>query len=103
MNQVVYIAGAMSGIENFNREAFFEMQEYLEGKAGFAVLNPATLPDGLEQSQYMDICLAMVRSSHCLVMLKGWRNSAGATAEYYLAEKLGKIIFDLDEIEEIAL
>lgn len=47
------------------------------------------LPNGLTQAEYMDICLAMVRSVDAVYLLKGWEGSAGARAEYALAEKLG--------------
>ncbi|MEJ8918077.1 DUF4406 domain-containing protein [Escherichia coli] len=56
---------------------------------GHIVLNPAVLPGGLCQSEYMDICLAMVRSADAIYLLKGWDVSAGARAEHALAEKLG--------------
>ncbi|EER3682409.1 TPA: DUF4406 domain-containing protein, partial [Escherichia coli O26] len=42
----VYIAGPMTGYENFNREAFHKVEEELK-REGHTVLNPAVLPDGL--------------------------------------------------------
>ncbi|EEC7734784.1 DUF4406 domain-containing protein, partial [Escherichia coli] len=44
----VYIAGPMTGYENFNREAFHKVEEELK-REGHTVLNPAVLPDGLTQ------------------------------------------------------
>ncbi|EFY9242407.1 DUF4406 domain-containing protein [Shigella boydii] len=84
----VYIAGPMTGYKNFNREAFHNAEEELK-REGHTVLNPAVLPDGLTQPQYMDICMAMIRCVDAIYMLKGWQRSAGAKAELALAEKLG--------------
>lgn len=84
---IVYVAGPMSGYEQFNRPAFHSAAKRLTDK-GYVVLNPATLPDGLTQAQYMDICLAMLRCADTIYMLKEWEYSAGARAENALAEKL---------------
>ncbi|EOQ2709603.1 DUF4406 domain-containing protein [Shigella sonnei] len=87
----IYIAGPMTGYENFNREAFHKAEEALK-REGHTVLNPAVLPDGLTQPQYMDICMAMIRCVDAIYMLKGWQRSAGAKAELALAEKLGHAV-----------
>lgn len=84
---IVYVAGPMSGYEQFNRPAFHSAAKRLTDK-GYVVLNPATLPNGLTQAQYMDICLAMLRCADTIYMLKEWEYSAGARAENALAEKL---------------
>jgi len=84
----VYIAGPMSGIDGFNRKAFF-MAATAEYMAGNVVLNPAILPDGLSQAEYMSICLQMVLMADEILMLDGWELSDGATAERALAIKLG--------------
>ncbi|WP_259474818.1 DUF4406 domain-containing protein [Shewanella xiamenensis] len=61
---------------------------------GIVVLHSAGLPVGLTEAQYMDICYAMIRACNEIVKLPGWRRSAGATAEYYYAKKIGlKIVF----------
>lgn len=58
----IYIAGPMTGYENFNREAFHRAKDALK-REGHTVLNPAVLPDGLTQPHYMDICMAAARQS----------------------------------------
>jgi hypothetical protein len=88
----IYIAGPMSGYDNFNRDKFNHFAGELETK-GYVVLNPATLPGGLTQAEYMDICCAMIRSATSLLMLDDWAKSDGAVAEHYLAKKLGKTIY----------
>ena len=93
----IYIAGPMTGRDNFNREAFNKEAERLT-RHGHTVLNPASLPDGLEQREYMDICCAMIRCADAVFMLRGWEKSAGAVAEYALAKKIGlEIITECQE------
>ncbi|MBF4238225.1 DUF4406 domain-containing protein, partial [Vibrio anguillarum] len=65
------------------RIPFFSLGNRI-GHLGYVVLNPAVLPDGLTQAEYMDICCAMVRAADCVVMLDGWEDSDGAVAEYHL-------------------
>ena len=97
MSRKIYIAGPMTGYEDFNRPAFkaFSLKLSLDGNV---VLNPAVLPDGLEQREYMDICCAMIRCADAVFMLRGWEKSAGARAENALAEKLEmEIIFQEED------
>lgn len=92
----IYIAGPMTGIPEYNRPAFFEAAAQLMER-GHTVLNPATLPNGLTQPQYMDICCAMLRCAESIFLLDGWEQSAGARAERALAEKLElDVIFQID-------
>ena len=87
----IFISGPMSGLPNFNRQAFHEAARMLDSQ-GHVVLNPATLPNGLKQAQYMDICLAMLRCVDAIYLLPDWKLSHGARAEHALAEKLGLLI-----------
>jgi len=87
---VYYIAGPMTGYEDFNRIIFYSAQSKLSMSGH--VLNPATLPDGLTQQQYMSICLPMVQCATHIHMLKGWEKSPGASTEYSLAVKIGLVI-----------
>lgn len=70
----IYIAGPMTGRENFNREAFNKEADRLT-RHGHTVLSPASLPNGLEQREYMDICFAMLRCADAILMLPGWQTS----------------------------
>lgn len=83
----IYIAGPMTDLPELNRPAFHHASAALTND-GHVVLNPATLPDGLSQFEYMDICLAMLRCADGIYLLQGWELSAGARAEHALAEKL---------------
>ncbi|WP_031524449.1 DUF4406 domain-containing protein [Siccibacter colletis] len=83
----IYIAGPMSGIQDFNRFEF-NLAAARHHRNGHVALNPAILPDGLSQAEYMDICLAMLRCADVIYLLSGWEESPGARAEKALAEKL---------------
>lgn len=98
---IIYIAGPMSGIENYNRDAFNRAAKVLVGR-GYSVINPATLPSGLTEHQYMDISFAMLRAADCIFLLPGWRHSSGATAEYHYGYKMAIPTFnDLDTMPVI--
>lgn len=88
---IVYIAGPISGVENGNKEAFLRAEQLFK-QLGYIVLNPHCLPAGLSEFQYMDICVAMVRSADAIYLLDGWEVSSGAIAERALAKKLGLLI-----------
>lgn len=83
----IYIAGPMTGYENFNRDEFNRVAEIIESVDNVA-LNPAVLPNGLEQREYMDICFAMIRAADAIYLLKGHEESKGAMAELAYAKKL---------------
>lgn len=93
----IYIAGPMSGIQDFNRFEF-NLAAAKQHPNGHVTLNPAILPDGLSQAEYMDICLAMLRCADVIYLLKGWESSPGARAEKALAEKLElQVIYQEEE------
>lgn len=83
----IYIAGPMTGYPQYNRPAFNKVASELTAQ-GHIALNPAILPSGLSQAQYMDICMAMLRCADSIYMLENWDVSAGARAELSLAIKL---------------
>ena len=59
----IYIAGKIAGDRRY-RAKFREAAKAMEA-AGHVVLNPATLPDGLTDGDYMRICMAMVEWAYC--------------------------------------
>ncbi|BEN89951.1 hypothetical protein SMQC07_37500 [Serratia marcescens] len=84
---VVFISGPMSGIENYNRDAFNHEASQLR-HIGFTVLNPAIFPDGLEHHQYLAMTLVMLEQADAIYLLDGWENSVGAKAEVIRAREL---------------
>lgn len=84
----VYIAGPMTGLPHFNRPAFQQAAINLSFEK-HVPLNPANLPDGLTEADYMAIGLTMLQRAEAIYLLTGWQFSAGARAEHALALKLG--------------
>ena len=95
----IYIAGPMSGFDNFNFPAFFAADEYLK-KFGHEVFNPAQkdidewgdLETIKKKANYRD---CMRKDLNCILdwaeaiyLLKGWEQSRGAQIEKALAEVL---------------
>lgn len=84
----IYIAGKVTGNSNyvvqfFTAAAFYQSQ-------GHIVLNPAALPERLgDAAAYMRLCLPMLMSADCVVLLPNWRFSGGAKVERELAVYLG--------------
>lgn len=87
--KTLYIAGPMTGIEDWNYPAFNKAQKQLE-EAGYTVLNPARQPDGLEYAEYLQRALADVFECDAIALLPGWVGSPGARAEVALADALKK-------------
>lgn len=84
----IYIAGKITGNPNYRNE--FSLAENVYGSHGHIILNPAALPDGLgEAADYMRICLPMLLSADCVVLLPNWKTSGGAKIERDLAVYLG--------------
>lgn len=91
LRKKVYIAGPMSGLIGENRPAF-NLAADVHRALGHVVLNPAILPEGLTESEYMSICMPMLMCSDMIYLLDGWEDSNGTKAEYALAQKLGLYI-----------
>lgn len=84
----IYIAGKIDGDKRY-RAKFREAAKTLEA-AGHVVLNPAILPDGLEQADYMRICLAMLDTADLAVFLPDYQESKGAMVEWGYCQRIGK-------------
>ena len=81
----VYISGPMSGHEDFNRQAFHDMERHLLATGHREIFNPANLPEGHDWHYYMNVCLQEVAKADRIIMLKGWKDSLGACMEHALA------------------
>ena len=111
-NEVIYIAGPMSGYENWNFPAFFEAEKQLK-ELGYEVINPAhndgaTIEAALQSAgdpsnprnpwaYYMRRDLPHVLSADSLCVLPGWQNSKGASLEVHVAEAIGLPLYILGE------
>ena len=93
---IIYIAGPMTGIEDFNRAVFEEADDRLSAQ-GHSVFNPARIApkmhiDSVPYSGYLKIALAMLDCCDAIYMLDGWTNSRGAIIEHAYAVATNKHI-----------
>lgn len=86
----VYIAGKITGDPNY-REKFAAFAE-IEQKRGNVVLNPAVLPLGLTQAEYMRICFAMIDCADEVSFIPDYKESTGARLEWDYCKKIEKPI-----------
>lgn len=91
----VYLAGPMSGYDNFNFPAFYDGAKSLRAM-GFIVYNPADNPykDSYKWEDYLKMDLRNVLNSDAIVCLPHWYESKGATFEVYIANTLSKPILN---------
>jgi hypothetical protein len=108
----VYIAGPMTGYDDWNFSAFFEAEKQLK-ELGYWVLNPAHndgttvkaallsagSPDRPNHSwaYYMKRDLPHVMEADMLCVLPGWKESKGASLEVHVAKALGLPIMVLKD------
>ena len=83
----VYISGPMTGIENDNYPAFFDMAEHL-CVLGFEPINPAAQVQRITWDQYMRQDIKLLMDADMMVMLPGWELSKGAIIEKNVAESI---------------
>jgi len=90
---ILYVAGPMTGLPEFNYPAFNAAADDLRAK-GHDVLNPAdieALNDTGQPQQwrwYMRHAIGMVAGAEGLAMLPGWENSRGARLEHSIGVAL---------------
>lgn len=84
----VYLAGKIAGDRRY-RAKFRAAAKNLEAM-GHVVLNPATLPDGLADRDYMQIGMAMLNAADLAVFLPDYRESKGAMVEWGYCQRIGK-------------
>ena len=95
---LVFIAGPMTGLPDWNRAAFYDAEERLTFW-NIEVINPAGLafiiPEYAPPEMFVDTTCALVKHCQALVRLSGWENSTGVKRELAAAVKHGVPVFDL--------
>lgn len=97
---VIYIAGPMTGHEDFNRPAFFEAEAYLRSLGYEEIYNPAIAQHTLSYKTLIDLGLKALKGCNVIFMLHGWYQSRGARLEHLYALTVGLTVIYQDEIEE---
>lgn len=95
----VYIAGPMSGYDDYNYPAFNKSAALLRAN-GFEVFNPAESFGGdttLPRGAYARVDIQAVLDSEGIVLLDGWDRSRGAVTEMRVAADLGLTIYRLTD------
>ncbi|MFV0515809.1 MAG: DUF4406 domain-containing protein [Aminipila sp.] len=95
-NKKVYIAGKITGFDGY-KEKFAEAEEQLK-VLGAIPMNPAILPPGFTQEEYLKICFSMIDVCDCVFLLDNWKDSKGANKEFLYAYNKGKTILDKDNL-----
>lgn len=102
--QRIYLSGPITGIADYHQR--FEKAKVDLVAAGYInIANPAEL-DGVinkaEYEEYMSLCMSLMEMCDVVVMLPGWKNSLGANREYGYALGKDKLIFELEDMLEVA-
>jgi len=86
----IYIAGPMTGYEDYNYPLFNLTAADLR-KQGYEVINPAEngLPPDAEWQEHMRVDIANMVTCDAVYRLPGWLQSKGARIEVNLAIELG--------------
>lgn len=101
-NDIVYIAGPMTGYEGFNFKMFDRVAEEVRVLFGCSVVNPAEVDRATATTEwikgvskleatkhFIHINTATIMTCSMIVLLPGWKDSVGARHELALAERLG--------------
>ena len=99
MGSKVYIAGPMSGYEEFNFPAFNRAEKLLRGVYGYKhVVNPAKLhpTTDLPWAEFLKRDLRELTTCDAVFLLKGWEKSRGATLEAFVAYVLGLRLYKMN-------
>ena len=88
---MVYLAGKMSGIPDYNKSEFAKYADQLR-RDGYSVFNPAasnmeTLP--IEEIFAYDLAF-LCKHADAIALIPGWEESEGAVAEHAVAKRLKK-------------
>ena len=93
MSSRIYVAGPMTGHEDFNYPAFNAAAAQFRA-LGYVVENPAEnpVPACGSWEGYMRLAIGQLVRCDEIHMLRGWSHSRGAKVERQLAETLGLVV-----------
>lgn len=96
----IYISGPMSGYENHNFPAFYDIERKLL-KLGYKVTNPASFDgendDGKSWEYYLKRDIKKMLDCDAICVFGDWKKSRGATAEVTIAEWFKIPVYQLSD------
>ncbi|MBR5409280.1 MAG: DUF4406 domain-containing protein [Clostridia bacterium] len=95
MKGTIFLSGKIAGDPEY--KAKFQNAEEHFKKQGFKVINPATLPEGLTNTEYMRICFSMIEACDLVIFLPDWKYSLGAKLEHAYCEYTFKSFEEIGE------
>lgn len=96
----IYISGKITGDPDYKAK-FKAAAERLEA-VGHIALNPAMLPEGMSNVDYMRINFAMMEAADWVLFLPDWEDSRGAALERMWCRYVGKQYFsDIEYILDL--
>lgn len=100
----LYLAGPMTGFEDFNFPAFNKMAAELRAR-GYVVENPAEhgVVDGADWADYMAYDLTRLGLCGQVAVLPGWENSKGARLEVHIARELGMKVVNAHDLVSVEI
>lgn len=92
--RIIYIAGPMTGLPDFNKPAFFAAEEKLR-EQGMLAINPAKheMADPTWE-RYMRMAIVSMLKANEIALLPGWQDSRGAKLELLIAQNVGMPSWD---------
>jgi|BioPla2DNA2_1021312.scaffolds.fasta_scaffold169438_1 hypothetical protein len=99
----IYIAGPMTGIEDYNYDEFINAARDIR-KLRLHPVHTANTPRNKPYSWYMEIALSLLGHSDAIYLLPGWQESEGVT-KYELPEAIRAkipILLNHDDLTEFA-
>ena len=97
--QKVFLSGPVSSRPDTYKAEFAAAADLVE-RCDFIPLNPAILPVGMDQGDYMRIALALLETSDMVLLLDGWDHSDGAQLEAAYADYIEKPVLDMRHFKE---
>ena len=92
----VFLSGPISGhLDTYQKE--FGRAAQTVTTAGHIALNPATMPLGLDERDYMRISVAMMEAADLVLLLPGWGKSPGSIVERGFAARIGLPTMTMEE------
>lgn len=94
----------MTGLPDFNYDAFHEAAAWLRAIDPGRVINPAENHDGIQtlpREMYLRTALGQVLDSDGVVLLAGWEESEGARLEVAVAVAAGIPVYTYSELRDV--